>query len=167
MTRQPRVDPLPHLAAVAATFPRPDQPEATFRALDAAMGAVLGHKLFTCLLHHPDARESERRYTNQPGAYPVGGRKPVTPTPWTRRLFDEHVPYVGYTAADIREVFFDHELIASLGCASVLNVPVVWAGRTLGTINLLHEERWYDEGDVAPGRLFAALAAPAFLALSR
>lgn len=167
MSWPPRVDPLSHLVAVAAALRAPGQPEAAFRALDAAMGATLGHRLFTCLLHHPGARESERRYTNQPGAYPVGGRKPVEPTPWTRRLFDERRPYIGYTADDIRAVFFDHQLIASLGCASVLNLPVVHDGRTLGVINLLHEARWYGEGDVALGQVFAALAAPAFLLLSR
>jgi len=167
MTRAARMDPLPHLAAVAAALRAEGQPETTFRALDAAMGATIGHRLFTCLLHHPAARESERRYTNQPEAYPVGGRKPVQPTPWTRRLFEEHRPYIGYTEADIREVFFDHALIAALGCASVLNVPVVDGGRTLGTINLLHEARWYGEDDVPLGQVFAALAVPAFRLLSR
>jgi hypothetical protein len=167
MTRGSRVDPLTHLAAVAAALRAEGQPETTFRALDAAMGATIGHRLFTCLLHHPSARESERRYTNQPAAYPVGGRKPVQPTPWTHRLFEEHRPYIGYTEADIREVFFDHALIASLGCASVLNLPVVDGGRTLGTINLLHEARWYAEEDVPLGQIFAALAVPAFRLLSR
>jgi hypothetical protein len=131
------------------------------------MGATIGHKLFTCLLHHPAARESERRYTNQPAAYPVGGRKPVPDSAWARRLFVEREPYIGYTADDIREVFFDHVLIASLGCASVLNVPVVHDGRTLGVLNLLHEARWYDEADAPLAQVFAALAAPAFLKLAR
>ncbi|MBF8288327.1 MAG: histidine kinase, partial [Candidatus Rokubacteria bacterium] len=62
---------------------------------------------------------------------------------------------------------FDHALILSLGCASVLNLPVVWDGRTLGTINLLHEAGFYDEGDVPVGQIFAALAAPALLELTR
>ncbi len=60
----------------------PGQPEATFRALDAALGAVLGHKLFTVLRYHEATRESERIYTNQPAAYPVGGRKPLSDTAW-------------------------------------------------------------------------------------
>jgi GAF domain-containing protein len=165
MTRQSRIDPAPHLHAVARAVAGPGQPEATFRALDHAMGAVIGHKLFTVLLRH--AAESERRYTNQPAAYPVGGRKPITPSPWTDRLLVQGVPYIGRDAADIRAVFFDHELIASLGCASVLNLPVVWDGRVVGTINLLHEAGWYDEGDVAVGQTFAALAVPAYLVLIR
>jgi len=64
-------------------------------------------------------------------------------------------------------VFFDHELILSLGCESVLNVPVAWDGRVLGTINLLHEAGWYDEADVPVALAFAALAVPACLALIR
>ena len=161
-----RVDPLSHLQDVARSVAEAGQPEPSFRALDCAMGDVIGHKLFTILLHHPRARESERRYTNQPAAYPVGGRKPVTPSAWTERLFVERRPYIGKSAEDIRDVFFDHEIILSLGCASVLNVPVVWDGRTLGTINLLHEAGWYDEGDVPIAQCFAALAAPALLQLS-
>ena len=166
MSRRAQLDPLPHLAAVSAAVRTSGQPEATFRALDAAVAATLGHKLFTCLLHHPAARESERRYTNQPEAYPVGGRKPVSASPWARRLFEERQPYIGYTADDIRQIFFDHALIISLGCASVLNLPVVHDGRTLGVLNLLHEARWYGEDDVPLGQVFAALAVPAFRLLS-
>ena len=167
MSRSARIDPLPHLEAVARAMREAGQPETGFRTLDLRMGTVIGHKLFTVLVHHPRAQESERHYTNQPAAYPVGGRKPVSPTPWTERLFVERRPYVGKTAEDIREVFFDHELILSLGCASVLNVPVVWDGRILGTLNLLHEAGWYDETDVAVGQLFAALTIPALLNLTR
>jgi GAF domain len=167
VSRAQRVDPLPHLEAVARAMMEGSQPEPGLRALDRGMCAVIGHKLFTVLLHHREARESERRYTNQPAAYPVGGRKPVTASAWTERLFVERRPYIGRSAEDIRAVFFDHQLILSLGCASVLNVPVVWDGRTLGTINLLHEAGWYDEGDVPVAQIFAALAAPALLELTR
>jgi ABC-type oligopeptide transport system ATPase subunit len=167
MSRSARLDPLPHLEAVARAMREAGQPETGCRALDLGMGAVIGHKLFTVLLHHPRAQESERRYTNQPAAFPVGGRKPVSPTAWTERLFVERRPYIGRTAEDIRSVFFDHELIQSLGCASVLNVPVVWDARTLGTVNLLHEAGWYDEADVPVAQVFVALATPLLLELPR
>ena len=167
MSRHPHVDPLSHLEAVARAMRESGQPEAGFQALDGGMGAVIGHKLFTVLLHHSAARESERCYTNQPAAYPVGGRKPVTASAWTERLFVERQPYIGRSAEDIQTVFFDHELISSLGCASVLNVPVVWNGRTLGTINLLHEAAWYEDTDVPVAQAFSALATPALLDLTR
>jgi hypothetical protein len=158
-----RADPAPHLAAVAAAAAEPGQPGPLFAALDAAMGAVIGHKLFTILVVHPGSKESQRYYSNQPGAYPVGGRKPINETPWFKGVLGEGRPYIGYTYEDIASVFFDHELIRSLGCESVLNVPVRWNGTSLGTINLLHEARWYSEADVAAAKLFGALAVPGYL----
>ena len=163
MSRQSRVDPVPHLHHVVIAAARAGQPEPLFQALERALGAVLGHKLFTVLRYHAHSGESERRYTNQPQAYPVGGRKALNPTSWARQVIHERRPYIGRTAADIRAVFFDHDLIASLGCASVLNVPVVYDGRVLGTLNLLHEEGWYDAGDVDISLTFAALTTPALL----
>ena len=167
MSRAAAVDPRPHLAAVAAVGTMPGQPEALYGALDAALGAVLGHRLFTLMRYHADSGDSERVYTTHPREYPVGGRKALNPTPWAEQVLRRQQPYLGRTAADIREVFFDHALIASLGCGSVLNLPVVWDGRSLGAINLLHEEGWYDAGDAGLGLLFAALAIPAYLALGR
>lgn len=164
MSRPGAVDPRPHLAAVAAVGTMPGQPAALFGALEAALGAVLGHRLFTLMRYHADSGESERIYTTHPREYPVGGRKALNPTAWTEQVLRRQRPYLGRTAGDVREVFFDHALIASLGCGSVLNLPVVWDGRTLGTINLLHEEGWYAAGDESIGLLFAALAVPAYLA---
>lgn len=165
MSRAPRTDALPHLHAVAAALAQPGQPAPLWAALDRALGAVIGHRLFTVLRFHSDSRESERCYTNQPAAYPVGGRKPFTESAWSRQVFDQRRPYIGRSAEDIRAVFFDHALIASLGCDSVLNLPVVHGGRVLGTLNLLHEADWYREEDIASGLLFAALAVPGYLVL--
>jgi transcriptional regulator with GAF, ATPase, and Fis domain len=164
MARMRAVDPSPQLARVAEALARPGQPQALFEALDRAMADTLGHRLFTVLRYHPDAQESERRYTSQGAAYPIGGRKAVRPTPWTARVFGERRPYIGRTAADIRASFPDAELILSLGCESVLNLPVVFDGRVLGTVNLLHGAGWYDEDDLSLGLTFAALAVPGFLA---
>ena len=167
MTRMRDVDPAPHLALVADAGAREGQPRALFQALDRALAATLGHRLFTVLRYHPDTQETERLYTSQGAAYPVGGRKTVRPTPWTARVYGERRPYIGRTAADIRASFPDAELILSLGCESVLNLPVVFDGRVLGTMNLLHEAGWYDEGDARLGLLFAALAVPGYLSVAR
>jgi hypothetical protein len=149
MARTRDVDPSTHLARVAEALAQPGQPRALFQALDRAIGATLGHRLFTVLRYHPDAQESERLYTSQ----------------GTARVFGERRPYIGRTAADIRACFPDAELILSLGCESVLNLPVVFDGRVLGTVNLLHEAGWYDEGDLPLGLTFAALAVPGYLAV--
>jgi transcriptional regulator with GAF, ATPase, and Fis domain len=166
MARTRDTDLVPHVTRVTEALAEPGQPRALFAALDRALGATLGHRLFTVLRYHPDAQESERLYTSQGAAYPVGGRKAVRPTPSTARVFGERRPYIGRTAADIRACFPDAELIFSLGCESVLNLPVVFDGRVLGTVNLLHEAQWYDDADLPAGLIFAGVAIPGFLRAS-
>jgi hypothetical protein len=145
----------------------PDQPDATFRAIDAALADAPGHILFTVLVHHPEAKQSERFYSNQPRAYPVGGRKPVTDTEWMRRVIHAGEPYIGRSREDIAANFFDHELIHSLGCDSILNMPVRWRGETMGTLNLCHRAGWYSEDHLPAVRLIAQLALPALLLINR
>lgn len=157
--KRPSPDFTPVIAAIAAE----GQPGVLFQALDAAMHQAISHKLFTILVIHPGARQSQRYYSNMPVEYPVGGRKPITGSPWFKAVIDEGKPYIGRDHADITEVFYDHELIRSLGCESVLNLPVRWNGATIATINLLHEAGWYDESDIATGQHFAALAIPGVL----
>ncbi|MGJ7612898.1 MULTISPECIES: GAF domain-containing protein [unclassified Variovorax] len=153
------------LWAVARAHADTHQPQATFDAIDAALAATIGHRLFTVLVHHRAQRESERIYTNMREAYPVGGRKPVTDSPWMQQVMQRGLPYIGRNADDLREVFYDHALIDSLGCRSVLNIPLRWQGQTLGTLNLLHEENWYGTQHIEPARVFAQLAVPAVMAL--
>ncbi len=165
MTQGGSFDPLPSLEAAAGAVAAGGQPTAAFAAIDRAMDAAIGHKLFTVLRFHADSGESERVYTNQPASYPVGGRKALNPTFWAGHVIHGRKPYIGYNADDIKSVFFDHELIASLGCDSVLNVPVVWDDTMLGTINLLHEANWYGEGDVPLATVFAGLAVTPYRAI--
>jgi len=152
---------------ILAAHADPDQPDASFRAIDAALADAPGHILFTVLVHHPALQQSERFYSNQPQAYPVGGRKPVTDSAWMRRVIHGGEPYIGRTCEDIAAHFFDHELIHSLGCDSILNMPVRWRGETMGTLNLCHRAGHYQEGHLSRVRLIAQLALPALLLISR
>jgi hypothetical protein len=160
-----RASPLPHLFAVAEAARAPDQPTELFRALEHAMHAAIGAPLFTILLKHTDG-SSERFWSNR-AEYPVGGRKPPNETVWGQKVFRDQQCYLGHDYEAIKAAFFDHELIRSLGCESVLNVPVVWEGTTLGTINLLAEAGHYSEADEPVARAFAALAIPGYLKLTR
>ena len=158
-----RPDATPHIANVTAALGIAGQPDAGFRAIDAALAATTGHILFTILVHHVALKQSERFYSNMPTEYPVGGRKPVTTSPWMQSVMFEGVPYIGRTKDDIKDVFYDYELIWSLGCESVLNMPVRWNGQTWGTLNLLHRAGWYTKVDIDNVRLFAELALPGIL----
>lgn len=166
MSRLRTRDPLPQLAVLSRAVADLTAPAEVFAVLERATGECLGHKLFTVMLYHGETGESERFYTNKPEAYPVGGRKALNPTFWTDQVLRRHEPFLGRTAADIKAVFFDHALIASLGCHSIINLPVAEAGETLGTFNLLHEENWYDESDLVVGAVFAALMVPVYRRLT-
>ena len=56
--------------------------------------------------------------------------------------------FVANTIADIAKVFPDHEKIWSLGCGSVVNLPVIIEGQLAATINMLHEEHYYSPARV-------------------
>lgn len=134
-----------------------------YKALDDALGRLIGHKLFTLMAIDWPRGEAARIYTNLPDAYPVGGRKELGAlTAWGEVVLRDRQPWIAYTADDIRGAFFDHELIASLGCASCLNMPVIDhdapdGPRVIGTVNMLHEAGHFDTDHIAVAAPFAAL----------
>ena len=146
-----------------AALRRPDPAESFFPVLDKALADVVGHKLFTLLYVAPDRKRVKRLYTNMPREYPVGGYKPVTESDWHRRVVGEGRAWVGYDYDDVKWAFFDHELIRSLGCELAINQPVVYAGRVLGTMNLLDVAGHYKESDPARLEPYAALMIGPFL----
>lgn len=151
----------PSLLTLAATLERPGQPGALYRAMEAETKRLVGHTLFTLL--YVDGAEVARVHSNMPEAYPVSGRKPMGPTPWGAHVIAGRKPYLGRDMAAIRWAFFDHELIASLGCGSVINIPIVYDGATIGTMNLLDAEHHYTEADVPKVAALAPMLIPAFL----
>jgi GAF domain-containing protein len=77
----------------------------------------------------------------------------------------EGVRFVGNNAQDLQQIFSDHELIRSPGCESVLNMPVRWQGRAIGTLNLLHTTNRYKDACLDLMACVAQLAAPALMML--
>ncbi len=130
-----------------------DQPEAAYAALWALTEQVVGVKLFTVMTHDSKNGTARRAYSNMPDAYPVSGTKPANETDWSRQVIRDRRTFVANTIEDIAEVFYDHELIKSLGCESVINVPIIVADEVRGTINCLHEAGYY-----TPERVQAAEA---------
>ncbi|SFW70257.1 GAF domain-containing protein [Amycolatopsis australiensis] len=126
--------------------------------------AELGVRLFTVLAWVPERRALRRVHSSHPAEYPVGGEKTVeVAAGWLERCITAQEPYFGPDRAAVREIFADHELIESLGCGSIINVPVVADGRTLGVLNILDAEGAYDEDSVKTAQSLAPLAVPALL----
>ena len=105
-------------------------------------------KLFTVMTHDGNKGVASRIFSNMPDAYPVSGTKPANPTDWSRQVIERKQTFVANDIEGIRAVFDDHELIRSLGCESVINVPIVVGGEVLGTINCLHEAGFYTSDKV-------------------
>ena len=159
-TNHPDTDRVLHnLRSMSAALGDASQPASAFAALDRCLADAVGHKLFTVLMLDLDADQCQRYYSSRPEAYPVGGVKPIQRADaFFHHIVTDGKPRLCRDYGDVQRAFFDHELIRSLGCESAINYPVRWAGRTIGSLNLLHEAQWYDTADFEVILPFAALA---------
>jgi hypothetical protein len=148
------------LSNMMRAFESDGQPEAIYHAAAKELRAAPGFKLFTILVCQPEERLVRRIYTSNPDAYPVGGAKPMQDSAWSRQVVDAGKPYVCRNREDIQATFGDYELIWALGCEGAINVPVRWCGKTLATLNLLHEADYYREEYASPVRLIGQLCLP-------
>jgi hypothetical protein len=142
--------------------------EACWKALEDLAAAVVGVKLFTVMTTDMAAGVSRRAYSSMPADYPTSGTKPLRGNTgdWFETVFNQRRTFVANSIEDIAKVFPDHELIAALGCGSVVNLPIVLEGNLVAAINLLAEAGHYTSDRVAvaeahlaiPARLCCALA---------
>jgi GAF domain-containing protein len=137
--------------------------DAVFHAVDALTQKTIGHRLFTIMRLHTATHEVERLYSSLPDAYPVSGRKPKQGTPWGEQVLDRGEIFIANTPDEVRAAFADYALIFSLGIGAIMNVPIRFHGRSLGTMNICHEAGWFSDADRAPGRLLASLLVPPLL----
>jgi len=137
--------------------------EAAFGALFRLSDTLIPVRLWTVMTVDLDAGLARRAYTNMPDAYPASGTKPIVHNAWFDIVHGQHKSFVANTLPEIAAVFPDHELIGSLGCGSVLNLPVLLEGELLGTVNLLDAEGHFTPERV--GQCHDVLAEPALAAM--
>lgn len=152
----------PELIALARCAAAESDPAAIFRAAEAASAALIGHRLFTTLFVVDGGAEVERVHSSDPVAYPLTGRKKMGPTPWGDHVLKQGRTWLGNGMDDIRWAFFDHELIARLGCAACINIPVRDGGEVVGTLNILNAENSFTPQDVATAEVLGAFLPGAF-----
>lgn len=150
------------IAAFDASIAEAKGADEAFAALQALAQATVGAKLFTYMTVDMAAEVARRAYTSDAASYPTSGTKPINYGPWFDIVHKDRQYFVANTIEDIAEVFADYELIDSLGCQSVVNMPVVIGGELVGTVNMLDVAGYY-----TPERVQAirdVLAVPAKLA---
>ena len=104
-----------------------------FDALCALTKATAGAKLFTVMTADMDAMLARRVYTDDAENYPTSGTKEITIDTWFEQVHGRQECFVANTLADIDAVFPDAELIGRLGCASVVNLPIIIGGKMVAT----------------------------------
>src|SRR5205807_6723728 len=102
--------------------------------------------------------------SSNPAAYPVGGKKLKRDSTWSRHVLLERRVLLSAGDAAIREAYTDHAVIFGLGMRSVLNVPLVSAGRCLGTLNVSRARTDWSDEDIALGRALGLMALASVLA---
>lgn len=158
---------LDQLHRCAAAVGDPDSPAFLYEAVGDALSTLAGHRLYTLLTVTADGTEVERIHTSDPAAYPLQGRKRMGPTPWGAHVLKGQRPWMCNDVDGIRWAFPDHALIEGLGLASCINVPVLYAGRTLGTLNILDRAGAYTPEHMDVATLFSAFLAAPYLEATR
>jgi GAF domain-containing protein len=131
------------LAAFDAAIATATSAEAAFKALQDLAQSTVGARLFTIMTVDMEAEVARRAYTSDPVNYPASGTKPINYGPWFDVVHKERRYFVANTIEDIAKVFFDHELINSLGCQSVINMPIVIGDELIATMNILDVQGYY------------------------
>jgi GAF domain-containing protein len=148
------------LGAGAAT-----SPQALFDAIHQVAKRRLDAGLVTAMRHDEAAATVERLYSSNPQAYPVGGRKLKRDSDWSRHVLIEHRVLVSAGDDAIRKHYADHATIFGLGLHSCVNVPLVSAGRCVGTLNVLAARPNWSEDELAAARVLGLAALSAVLIL--
>ena len=148
---------------VQEAWASPGQPAAVLEAAGDAFAEAVGHRLYSVTVMLAGGREVERIHSTMPDVYPVGGRKPILPNAYTDRVRGEMKPFLAKTPAGFAPLFPDHATITGLGLGCVMNLPIVFGGAVLGTVNLLDREGAYDERHVEPAMIIARQLLPALL----
>src|SRR5947209_13619323 len=148
------------LSAAAA-----QSPAALFAAIAEVARQRVDAGLVTAMRHDEAASTVERIYSSNEAAYPVGGRKMKQESDWSRHVLVEHRVLVSTGDDAIRKHYNDHAIIFGLGLHSCVNVPLVSAGKCIGTLNVLRAQAEWNEDEVAVVRGLGLAALAGVLAM--
>jgi hypothetical protein len=152
------------IAAIQAlTGAEPDR-MAIYKAIERIAAETVGFVFLTTLRYNEAEACVERLHSSNEGAYAVGGRKPLSKVKASHLALDSGEAFLAADRVAVKEAFFDHELIFSLGSTAILNAPIRHAGRRLGTLNFCGVEHTYGSDEVRKAKLLAGLLIPSLLA---
>jgi GAF domain-containing protein len=143
-----------------------DGPNAIFELIARRLKASPGYDLLTVLAPVTSRVRLDRLYSTNHGQYPLGAADEVEDNGWFRQLFSRKQAIVANTLEEIGEWIPDYAIFIEQNYDSLLNLPVVFAGRTVGLINIMAGEGHFGEAALAEIRSILPLAAVAILGSS-
>ena len=114
-----------------------DNNKVFFKKIDKLIKKKIGHKLITFTVIDHSLKYVERVYTNNSKVYPLLGTKRLPKNKWSQTVIKNKKNFLGKNKKDIKKLFFDYEVIFSLGCGSIINFLVKFNNIPIGTINVL------------------------------
>ena len=128
--------------------------------------ARLGVILFSASICHLDSLELERIYSSKPDTYPVGARESKRQTTWAQHVMRDGKVFVGEGSLAMAAAFDDQGRMEALGVHSIINVPIVLAGRSTGVINFGRASDRVSAEELVFARLLGVAAVAAFVEVS-
>jgi GAF domain-containing protein len=141
--------------------------EQVYAKVAALVAETVGFKLLTLLRFVEETQEVERLYSSDPKAYPVGGRKQLKTINKDHSLAANGEIFLAANEAEVKHTFPDHDLIFSLGAGAVLNAPIRFQGKRLGTLNCCGVANSYGPREIDNAKILANLLTTSVLASKR
>jgi len=133
------------------------------KKIDKIIKSSIGHKLITFTVIDDKLKFCERIYSNNNKIYPILGQKKMPKNIWSDKVLKNKKHFLCKSKKDIKKIFYDYETIFALGCGSIINLLVLFKGKPIGTINILHEENHYKVKDLDKIDFLTTYLIPFFL----
>ena len=118
-----------------------------FIKIDKIVHSLIGHKLITFTVIDEKLKFCERVYSNNNKIYPILGQKKCQKISGQLKFLKiNNILFVNQNKR--LKIFFDYEIIFSLGCGSIINLLILFQGRPIGTVNILNKENHYSDKDL-------------------
>ena len=134
-------------------------PHVVFARLHDALATVVGFKVLTVLKLDPATLRSVRLFSSEP-SYPIGGTKQHVRNAWSDAILDRRTVFLAPDLAALRATFPDAAAIEATGCGSIVAAPIIHQGAVVGTMNLWHQDGYYDRAKGLRTVPFANAIAP-------
>ncbi|MDR3475069.1 MAG: GAF domain-containing protein [Devosia sp.] len=141
-------------------------PADVFALLAERLAESPGYRLLTVLAPNAAGDRLDRLHSTDRQHYPLEPADPVEDNAWFKQLFADGKPIVANSAAEIADWLPDFADFRAQGYGSLLNLPVVFGGATIGLINMMDREGHFDAAAVAAVIRQVGLAALVILGAS-